>query len=200
MVTRQRRHQAHRAFRLRHRPEGRPHRHRPGRGRRPEPGCASPAASDDLIVATKKGMAIRFHENGRARPGPHRPGRAGHQAARKATGSWACPSCERAAWCSPSPRRALAGSPTRRELPGADAGRQGPHRTTTPSKYGDVAAIKVVDMEDDIILISAGRGHHPHRRKQRAGVRPAQQGRAGDEAGREGSKVVTLARVPTRGG
>ena len=151
------------------------------------------SGSDDLIVATKKGMAIRFHETDIREMG------------RTARGV-------RVMKLAPGDR--IVGMSTLREgglvltVTETGFGRlsdQENYRIQKrggkgllnyhTEKFGDVAAIKVVDMEDDVILISEdGVIIRIAASSIRVCARPSKGVRVMKV--QEGSKVVTLARVP----
>ena len=151
------------------------------------------SGSDDLIVATKKGMAIRFHETDIREMG------------RTARGV-------RVMKLAPGDR--IVGMSILREgglvltVTETGFGRlsdQENYRIQKrggkgllnyhTEKFGDVAAIKVVDMEDDVILISEdGVIIRIAASSIRVCARPSKGVRVMKV--QEGSKVVTLARVP----
>ena len=121
----------------------------------PSAGCASPAATTTWWWPPRRAWAIRFHETEDIR-----------ELGRTARGVRAMQPGGRRLHCGhvhPAGGRPGAHRDGDRLWPplrpaenyrSAEAGRQGPAETTTPSEFGDVAAIKVVDMDDDIILIS----------------------------------------------
>ena len=112
--------------------------------------------SQDIVIGTHEGLAIRFHETGGARDGRTRGGRAGDQARKEGQGH-RCRGAEEDRNDDPGgDGEGIRQTERDRRVPCQPPGGKGIFTVKTTEKTGRMVAIREVLESDDIVIVTSG--------------------------------------------